>query len=159
VTNKERFYIKELRARYVKRRVSGPAFLGEEVERPAKVYEMFKWLKEEPREKLLCLHLSTKYEIVSYEVVSVGSVNRSLVEPAEVFKGALLANALVILLVHNHPSGALIPSPEDYSIAERISKVGKELGVELLDFIVIGNGFYSFADNGNLGTSDYYKHG
>ena len=150
MTNKSKFYIKELRARYVRRAVSGPPFLGEAVERPARVYEMFRWLTEEPREKLLCLHLNIKYQIVSYEVVGVGSVDRFDVSPCEIFKGALLANSPVIMLVHNHPSGSLAPSSEDCDLADTIRRLGKELRVELLDFIIIGEGFYSFADNGRF---------
>jgi len=70
-------------------------------------------------------------------VVSIGTLNSSLVHPREVFKPAILSNSASIILSHNHPSGDPTPSSEDISITTRIKEVGKLVGIELLDHIII----------------------
>lgn len=79
--------------------------------------------------------------------VSVGSLNASLVHTREVFKPAILQNATGLILVHNHPSGDEKPSEEDLEITRRLVEAGKLLQIEILDHVIVGNEFYSFADN------------
>jgi DNA repair protein RadC len=101
------------------------------------------------REKFICIHLNTRNRVLSYEVVSVGSLGASIVEPREVFKAAILANARSIIIMHNHPSGDPNPSEEDIAITERLVKAGRILGISVLDHIIIGNkNFYSLSENG-----------
>lgn len=105
-------------------------------------------LKHSDREKFICLHLNAKNRLISYEVVSVGSVNMSVVHPREVFKGAILSNAVSIICLHNHPSGDPNPSQEDKLITERLSQAGKILAIAVLDHIIIaGDSFYSFSES------------
>jgi len=92
------------------------------------------------REKFIVLHLSTKNEVISYEVVSIGTLNASLVHPREVFKGAILSNSASIILCHNHPSGDIEPSTEDIVLTERLAEAGKLLGIEVLDHIIFSAG-------------------
>lgn len=76
---------------------------------------------------------------------------RSLVHPREVLKALILANAAACVLVHNHPSGVATPSAEEFVITERLCRVAAELGVRVLDHIVIGAvTHYSLADQGTL---------
>jgi len=72
--------------------------------------------------------------------VSRGSVNRSQVRPAEVFRSAVLENCPAVIVVHNHPSGDPTPSPEDIQVTELLVQAGKVLDVEVLDHVVIGEG-------------------
>ena len=97
------------------------------------------------REKFIAVHLNTKNQIISYEVVSVGSLNASIVHPREVFKGAILSNAASVILCHNHPSGDPNPSKEDTQLTSRLEEAGKILGIEILDHIIFASSnFYSF---------------
>ncbi|QXM07460.1 RadC family protein [Crassaminicella indica] len=84
--------------------------------------------------------LNTKNEIISIEDVSIGSLNSSLVHPREVFVGPIRKSASSIILIHNHPSGNPKPSNEDIKITKRLMEVGKIIGIEVLDHIIIGDG-------------------
>jgi len=97
------------------------------------------------REKFIVLHLNTKNRLISYEVVSVGSLNTSIVHPREVFKAALLSNAASIILAHNHPSDDPNPSQDDRQLTKRLIEAGKLLGIEVLDHLIFASKhFYSF---------------
>ena len=71
-------------------------------------------------------------------LVSVGTINASLVIPMEVFKSSILANASAIIGLHNHPSGNVKPSKEDMIVTRKRQKCGQLLGIELLDHIIVG---------------------
>ena len=79
--------------------------------------------------------------------VSKGTLNSSLIHPREVFKEAIKASANSIILVHNHPSGNPEPSKEDLEVTGRLSKLGEELGIKVLDHVIVGNGYWSYAKN------------
>ena len=112
------------------------------------VYELVKdELKKADREIFLALSLNTRNKVLGINTVSVGSLNASLVHPREVFKPAILQNATGIILVHNHPSGEEKPSREDLEITARLVEAGKLIGIDVIDHIIVGNKFYSFADN------------
>lgn len=91
------------------------------------------------REKLLLCCLNTKNEPTNLNIVSIGSLNSSIVHPREVFKLAILGNSASIILFHNHPSGDTTPSKEDINITERIKEAGKIIGIELIDHIILGD--------------------
>lgn len=94
------------------------------------------------REHFIVLFLSTKNKVNGIHVVSVGTLDNSLVHPREVFKAALLSNASSVILAHNHPSGDPTPSREDIDISRRLVEAGKILGIRVLDHIIVGNGCY-----------------
>jgi len=98
-----------------------------------------RFLENSDREQLLELCLNTKNQPVALNVVSVGSLNSSIVHPREVFKPAILSNAATIILYHNHPSGDPTPSSEDINITNRLKECGKLMGLELMDHIIIGS--------------------
>lgn len=100
-------------------------------------------LAESDREKFICLHLSTKNAILSYEVVSIGTLSSSLVHPRELFKAAILSNSAALILCHNHPSGDPTPSAEDISLTKRLAKAGAILGIDVLDHVILGDGSFS----------------
>jgi DNA repair protein RadC len=92
------------------------------------------------QEHLRVLLLNTRNQVLRTEEVYVGNVNSSIVRPAEVFRPAVRDNAPSIIIVHNHPSGDPMPSPEDVNITRELVAVGKLLSIELLDHLVIGSG-------------------
>lgn len=102
------------------------------------------------REKLLLCCLNTKNEPTNLNIVSIGSLNSSIVHPREVFKLAILGNSASIILFHNHPSGDTTPSKEDINITQRIKEAGKIIGIELIDHIILGdeNKYISLKEKG-----------
>jgi len=104
------------------------------------------------REHFLCFHLNAKNMVISHDIVSIGTLGASLVHPREVFKGAILANAAAIIIVHNHPSGDTKPSREDNQVTDRLCEAGKLLGIPVLDHIVVTNSgdYLSYSSQGIL---------
>lgn len=82
--------------------------------------------------------------------ISHGTINSSFANPRETFIRALLCGAAHFILLHNHVSGDVTPSKEDVRACNRIFEMGKMMGVELCDFIVIGDGYYSFREENIL---------
>ena len=109
-----------------------------------------RFLQDLDREQLIVCCLDTKNQPTAINVVSVGSLNTSIVHPREVFKPAILSNSASIILFHNHPSGDPEPSKEDISISERIKESGIILGIKLIDHIIIGNDSYCSLKEGGI---------
>lgn len=81
----------------------------------------------------------------------IGTLNKSIVHPREVFKNAYLLSASTIICVHNHPSGDTIPSKEDIMLTSSLVEIGKLQGINVIDHIIIGNNnYYSFYENGDI---------
>ena len=90
-------------------------------------------------------------ELSGVHAVHVGSSRQSLVDPVDVFKAAILANASAIVVVHNHPSGDPTPSAEDVRVTKQIRQAGENLGIDVLDHIVIGGNRYVSLKERGLG--------
>jgi len=106
-------------------------------------------------EQVLPLHFDTKHKLIGIHIVSVGTLDASLVHPRDVFKAACLSNASALILAHNHPSGDPTPSAEDRALSKRLRQAGELLGVELLDFLIVtdpaeGLRYLSFTESGLL---------
>jgi len=103
----KQIHLKQIKAVYEVLNVSEPvaAYLsnGGRYSAPEQVYEAFRFLMYETKEVFLTLHLDGKNKIVCCDLVSVGSLNQSIVHPREVFKTALLSNAAAVLLIHQTP--------------------------------------------------------
>lgn len=99
-------------------------------------------MHEESEEYLYMLCLNTKNKVIGVFEVSHGNVNSSIFGVREILQKALLANAVSIIMLHNHPSGDCTPSNEDINVTKRLKEAGKLIGVELLDHIIIGDGTY-----------------
>lgn len=105
-------------------------------------------IHEKPEEYMYMICMNTKNKVTGVFEVSHGTVNASLVTPREVFQKALLANAVSIILMHNHPSGESSPSREDIEVTKRLVEAGKIVGVEVLDHIIIGEQYASLKGKG-----------
>ena len=119
---------------------------------PNDAYEMIKeQLEGLDREQFIIACLNTKNEPTNITVVSVGSLNKAIVHPREVFKTAILSNAASIMAFHNHPSGETTPSQQDIQLTKRLYEAGELLGIKLLDHLIIGDGtFTSLKEKGYL---------
>ena len=100
-------------------------------------------MHEDTEEYLYMICLNNKLDMTSVFELSHGNVNSSVVGIREMFQKALLANAVNIIVMHNHPSGDPTPSREDISVTERMKEAGKLLGVNVLDHIIIGGYRYT----------------
>ncbi|SNB45488.1 DNA repair protein RadC [Geobacter sp. DSM 9736] len=142
--------IRAIEARFRKEvvREDAPDWLSMRFTSARQVFEMFMNLRHEAKEHFIALHLDGKNRIACLDRVSIGSLNQCVVHPREVFKTACLSNAAAILLIHNHPSGDPTPSREDMEITRRLTEAGELLGIKVLDHIIIGDSYTSFAEQG-----------
>lgn len=112
------------------------------------------YLKGKDREHFIVLCLNIKNNITAIHTVSIGSLNNSIVPPANVLKVALLSNSAGIIVAHNHPSGQTSPSSEDIKVTKRLKEASKLMGIDLLDHIIVGlssqDKVYSFRENNDL---------
>jgi len=104
-------------------------------------------LREVKREHFVALYLNARNQLVHKETISMGTLNANLVHPREVLEPALKYSAANIMVAHNHPSGDPKPSEDDMEITKRLVEVGKIMGVELLDHVIIAtNSHFSFKE-------------
>jgi DNA repair protein RadC len=100
--------------------------------------------QKEDREFLVVLGLDTENKVLYRDVVSIGTLNSSLIHPREVFKCAIMNSANSIIIAHNHPSGSLTPSEEDINAMRILKKAGELLQIKVLDSLIISpNGINS----------------
>lgn len=103
------------------------------------VFNLFKdRLKDEKQEHFYVLLLNSKNHIIGEELISKGILDAAIIHPREVFKPAIKNSASKIILVHNHPSGDPNPSEEDLDITEKLIKSGEEIGICVLDHVIVG---------------------
>jgi DNA repair protein RadC len=110
-----------------------------------------KHIRDWHKEYLLLASFNTRQELMAVDVVSIGTLNTSLVHPREVFSCAIKHRAASVILVHNHPSGDLSPSEEDIAVTGRIAQAGKLLGILVTDHVVVSNTeYYSLLEHGQV---------
>lgn len=103
------------------------------------------------QEKLFAIFLNTKNEIIAYETIFVGTQNKSITHPREIFNAAIKNSAVKIILVHNHPTNDVTPSQEDIHFTKNIKEISKIMQIPLIDHIIIGDSqFFSFFDHDML---------
>lgn len=95
-------------------------------------------LKDKKKEHLYALLLDSKNRIIKEELVSIGTLNSSLVHPREVFRDAIKNSANAIILVHNHPDSDPEPSENDIEVTKRLAKSADILNIKILDHVIIG---------------------
>jgi len=128
---------------------SAPAY---RISSPADAYKAFSRYAKARTERFLVAVLNGAHEVNRIVIVSIGSLNRTVVTPSEVFYPCIRYAGVGCILGHNHPSGRLDPSPEDIEITRRLREGGDLLGISVLDHLIIGpkGGFYSFIEHGLL---------
>jgi DNA repair protein RadC len=104
-----------------------------------------------PQEEFRVILLNAKQRLIRVETVSLGSLDKALVEPRDVFRPAITFNAASLVIVHNHPSGDTQPSEQDVLLTRELCMCGIILGIEVLDHIIIGvRDHVSFKERGLL---------
>ena len=103
------------------------------------------------KEYIVCGFLDTKNNIIETRCLAEGTINQSVIYPRELIKEAILCDSKNILLSHNHPGGSTNPSVNDIDFTNNLNKLMKNLDLNLIDHIIVGNdNYYSFAENGKL---------
>jgi DNA repair protein RadC len=156
VTNKPRtIKFKTIKAVYetlvVREDITNYLKTGTRFTSPQQVSDTFQFLMKETKEMFITLHLDGKNRIICMDLVSIGSLNQSIVHPRSVFMTACLSSAAAVICVHQHPTGDPTPSSEDISINRRLKEAGEIMGINVLDHIIVGNGeYFSFTERGLL---------
>jgi DNA repair protein RadC len=102
------------------------------------------------REVFSVMLLDSQHKLIDYREIFFGTINAASVYPREVVKLVLVENAAAVILSHNHPSGTLQPSQADIAITKRLRDALALVDVSVLDHVIIGDGTYSFAEQGLL---------
>ena len=125
-------------------------YLSKKIDTPEKAAELAgEILSGADREYCLVLSMNNKEKPLAIEIISIGTVDMAPVNPREVFKHAILANAANII-IHNHISGDCTPSLSDVELTERLIEAGKILGIPVVDHIIVGDGYLSFSEKDML---------
>ena len=90
-------------------------------------------------ECMAVLLLNTRKRVKGHQLLSIGTMDTILVHPREVFRGAIIAAAASIVVIHNHPSGESTPSEADIKVTRDLIRAGQLLKLELIDHVIIGN--------------------
>lgn len=118
------------------------------IRRPSDIVPFVRSYSIFQQEHFLCVSLNGGHEIIEIRVVSVGTVNKTIVHPREVFGEALKKNAAAVIVAHNHPSGNCEPSQEDIETTEILYRSSELLGIELLDHVIFDrSSYYSFMEH------------
>ena len=122
------------------RRIAAGNTARPKLDSPQKIYDLVAPEMQNLRvECLRVLLLNTRYELISMEDVSLGSVNESIAHPREIFRPALIHSAYAIAVVHNHPSGDPSPSHADREMTRKLHEASQILSIRLLDHVIIGD--------------------
>ncbi|MBM7636104.1 RadC family protein [Streptococcus saliviloxodontae] len=113
--------------------------------------KMMRELGELQQEHLVALYLDTQNRIIEQRTIFIGSVRRSIAEPREILHYACRNMATSLIVVHNHPSGAVQPSENDRQFTEKIKRSCEAIGIICLDHIIVGKkAYYSFREENDL---------
>jgi DNA repair protein RadC len=145
-----RLYVPQLRVALV--REGRMAVETKQIAAPRDAAAIFRqFLGDLDREAFVIMGLSVKNHVLGVHVVSIGSLDSTIVHPREVFTPALLMKAASIIVAHNHPSGDPTPSAEDRRVTERLIEAGKILGIEVIDHVIVsGDSYRSLRESGLL---------
>lgn len=106
-------------------------------------------LKDHKQEHLICIYLDTKNQVLLKKTLFIGSLDQTIAHPREVFHYAVRYSAARIILVHNHPSGNVLPSKQDLLFTKRVQKCGEMMGIDVLDHLIIGcKQYFSLREEG-----------
>ena len=115
------------------------------------VYDLLLEYHDKEQEHFILITLDGASRVIQERVISLGTINQTLVHPREVFRNAICDNAAGIIVAHNHPSGQLEASLEDREVTKRLKEVGTLIGIELLDHVIFTvGGHISLRDEGML---------
>jgi DNA repair protein RadC len=110
---------------------------------PETIFELTRDVRSTKREHFVGFYLDSRNQVLRREIISIGSLNASIVHPREVFVPAIAVSAASLILAHNHPSGDPTPSEEDLAITRRLLTAGRLLGIDVLDHVIVTHDAYA----------------
>ena len=120
------------------------------ITRAEDVYEIFRFLEDRDKEEIWLLCMDNSMNLAKKLKLASGGITSCAFDVRIALKEALLSNAGAIVLVHNHPSGNTTPSREDDKITKVLNDSANIMTIKLVDHVIIGNGFYSYQNEGKL---------
>ena len=108
-----------------------------EILTPQDVWKLCADFRDSKREHFAAFYLDTQGRVIERQIISIGTLDTSLVHPREVFEPAVSLRAASIVVAHNHPSGTLEPSKEDRALTLRLNEAGKILGIYLDQHVIV----------------------
>lgn len=112
---------------------------------------MYPVMTDLKQEEFWVVFINHSHKVIKRKRISIGRIDSTMVDVRLVLKEALSCCAVAMVVLHNHPSGAVNPSRQDDDVTEKLSKAGKLMEVELMDHVIFGNGtYYSYRDEGKL---------
>lgn len=105
--------------------------------KPQDVWQELKDIRTNKKEYFVVFYLDTRNGLIKKEIISVGTLNASVVHPREVFELAVKYSAAQILVAHNHPSGDPVASNDDIAVTKRLVAAGQILDIELIDHVIV----------------------
>ncbi len=140
-------FVQSVARRYLRERLRGKRYLHSSQEVTDYLQHAMRGLK---KEVFTAIFLDSSHAIIESEIIAEGTLNVNTVYPRELIAKAIEHHAAALIIAHNHPSGSLEPSPQDLHLTRTLYMICSWMQIQLLDHLIIGDGFFSFADQGLL---------
>jgi len=138
-------FVQAVSRRYLKERLRGKRYLHSSEQVREYLLHSMRGLK---KEIFTVIFLDSSHAVIDSEILTEGTLASTTVYPRELVIKALHHNAAALIVAHNHPSGSLKPSLQDRNLTRSLYLVAHYLDIRILDHLIIGDGFFSFADHG-----------
>ena len=109
---------------------------------PKEIWKEMRDIRNKKKEYCVVFYLDIQNQIIKRNIISIGTLDASIVHPREVFEVAVKKHAAQIIISHNHPSGQVIPSQEDIQITKRLVEAGEILGIKVIDHVIVTDRHY-----------------
>jgi len=113
---------------------------------PQDIWERLADIRSSKKEHFVVFYLDTANQEIIRDIISIGTLNESLVHPREVFEGAIKHNAASIIIAHNHPSGTTEPSQDDVEVTKRLIQAGRLLDIRVLSHVIVTSQAYAIVE-------------
>lgn len=121
------------------------------IKSPADAYRALFRYRNKPVEHFFLISLSTAHEVIAVRIISIGTLDRAIIHPRDLFIEAIKDRSAAIIVAHLHPSGKTEPSEPDLELTRRLRQAGDLLGIPVLDHLVISRqGYWSMVEHGQL---------
>jgi DNA repair protein RadC len=116
------------------------------------VYNVMKpiFAEKDDIERMYCIFVNAQNRVMAIEKIATGTITHTAIYPRELIKRIIKLRATAVILVHNHPSGDSEPSKEDETLTMKVGVAMSSIDVALHDHIIVGDGYYSMADSGDI---------
>ena len=121
------------------------------IQKPEHIYSLIKQYARAKHEQFLLITVNSAHDVISVSIISMGTVNKTIVHPREIFVRAITDRACGIIICHNHPSGLLDPSEEDVELTQTVFLAGEIVGIRLIDHVIFSKeGYLSLKQQGSF---------